>query len=625
MTNTITDNLYIQVQNAITNGLKLLEEPEPLKLSRWSDENFYLSAESSYNEGKWETLPPQTSIMDCMSNDDIRELTLFKSARVGFSKMMLACIAYNAEHKKRNQCIWQPVDADADEFSKSELDPMIRDVPVIKEIFPYFGKKNKYNTLGLKMFNGSTLYIRGGKSAKNYRRISLDVAYLDEIDAFDNDVDREGSPIKLAKKRLEGATFPKLIVGSTPKIKGTSLLERSFDSATYKFKYFIKCSDCKKEHALTWGGKDEKHGFKWELNDIGEAINVHHLCPHCQHSITQAGYIDVWEKGLWKTASGIHIDSDCIFRRADNSIVATPSKIGFHIWTAYLTIASWSQIVNEFLSCKEPSELKTFINQTLGELWEEDVGEKLEYTNLYNRREHYTVPNETIILTAGIDTQDDRFEIQIDAWGIKEERWSIDYLRLFGDLDKPIIWNKLAEVLRKTYSKEDGTLLNIKIVCQDHGGHYADEVNAFSKKMGRYFLIPIKGSSTLGNPVATWPRKKNKHGVYLTMIGTDSAKDILYNRLKKMEKGPGYWHFPVSEKFDETYFKQLTNEKRVKKYVSGGTKIVWDAENRPNEAWDCSVYSLAAVRIAQQAFGINLNPEKVVAPIKQRGSRSRGI
>ena len=140
-----------QIQKSVSYGLQSLYAPEPLRLSEWADENFYLSAESSYVQGRWETMPFQKAIMDSISNDDIRDVTWMKSARVGYTKCILAAIGYYAEHKKRNQGVWQPVDDDADEFVKTEIETMIRDVPVVQDAFPSYGRKAKENTLKQKV------------------------------------------------------------------------------------------------------------------------------------------------------------------------------------------------------------------------------------------------------------------------------------------------------------------------------------------------------------------------------------------------------------------------------------------------------------------------------------------
>ena len=610
------------LDNAIRVGLSALHRPEPMSLSEWAAENFYLSAESSYVQGSWEAFPFQLAILDAISNDDIREVWFPKSARVGATKMMLAAVGYFAEHRKRNQAIWQPVDDDADEFTKTEIDPMLRDVPALQQIFPHYNVRNKYNTLRQKQFIGSMLHIRGGKSAKNYRRLSVDVAFLDELDAFDPDVEHEGDPVTLASKRVEGSIFPKVVAASTPKTKGASLIEQRSETAEHYFRYFVPCPHCDHEQNLVWGGPDFKHGMKW---DKGAPETARYRCIECAGDFTQGEYLAAADSGRWRSVKadhegvehlvGVYIDRDGMFRTDEDHIVQTPASVAFHIWTAYSPMTSWEQIVREFIRAKPNREtLKTFVNTTLGETWQDEETEELDEEILYRRREryHHPMPEGANFITVGIDTQDDRFEILFDAWGAGEERWSLSYHRLYGDPTRHILWDRLAELLRgKTFAASDGTLYQAAICCQDHGGHFGDEVTAFSKRLGTRFLVPVKGSSVYGKPVATFPRKPNKNRVYLTEVGTDTAKDLLFQRLNIFEEGEGFWHFPLTEDFDRQFFHQLTAEKRITRWAQGQRREVWVDTNRPHEAWDCAVYSFAACRIAQQFLGMRLTARQV--------------
>ena len=622
----ITTETAQEIHKAVRRGLRTLEKPEPLRLSEWAAEHFYLAAESSYIEGKWEAYPYQVAIMDCMSNDDIRSVTMMKSARVGYTKMFVAAVGYFAEHKRRNQVIFQPVDDDAEDFVKDEIDPMIRDVPAVQRVFPYYATKSKYNTLSKKVFTGSTLDIRGGKAAKNYRRLSKDVAYYDEVDGFDRDIENEGDPITLGDKRTEGATFPKSIRGSTPKIKGESRIEELFDGADVRFRFHVPCPHCDHEQTLKWGGPEASFGIKWVAEDASTAA---YLCEKCGALFGHDEYVLYsLPRGRWVSEDGIWIDPDGYFRAENGEIIVPPEHVAFHIWTAY-SKTGWRKIVAEFLAARrEPGKLKTFVNTTLGESWEEDTGEKTDAQTLMLRRETYLAPAPLGVLavTASIDTQDDRFEIQYDGYGRGEERWSLGYTRLFGDPSRPQIWDKLAKALQKTFVREDGVILQVMVATQDHGGHYADEVNAFSKRMGVRFLIPVKGSSIAGRPVVVMPRKRNAKGVYLSEVGTDTAKSLLYQRYLITDPGPGYVHWPISEEFDRSYFDQVTAEKRKKKYTNGRPVVMWDAGGRRNEATDVSVYSLAAIRIAQQHFGLDLSvlpdPNDIVeAPVPTKRRR----
>ncbi|WP_371351197.1 terminase gpA endonuclease subunit, partial [Salmonella sp. M265] len=84
----------------------------------------------------------------------------------------------------------------------------------------------------------------------------------------------------------------------------------------------------------------------------------------------------------------------------------------------YSVFTTWLDMVGDWLNVKGDREkLITFVNTTLGETWEGDQGEKLEWENLYGRREIWQhLPARVAALTGFIDTQDDRYEARIWAW-----------------------------------------------------------------------------------------------------------------------------------------------------------------------------------------------------------------
>jgi len=612
----MSDNIYDGLQadtegeilRAVKNGCAVLHKPMPLSLPAWAEENFYLSAESSYVEGKWVAFPFQKALMGAISNDDIREVTFMKSARVGCTKIILASMAYFAEHKKRNQAVWQPSDSDADEFVKTEIDTMLRDVDCMHKVFPYRDMKHKNNTMQQKAFTGSMLHIRGGKAAKNYRRISVDVVYLDELDGFDHDIEREGDPVTLATKRTEGATFPKVVCGSTPKIKGSSMIERRFDEADVAVNFYIPCPHCDKMQFLKWGSPEADHGFKWEK---GAPDTVEYLCEHCQALFGQDEFLNVWGEGKWMTEDGYYLDdSGNLFTEYGKQVTA-PMAIGFKIWTAYSPMTEWSTLVREFERAKrDPRKLKGFVNLTLGESWEEDQGKKMDEHALADRREPYDaeVPDDVVLLTIGADCQDDRVEFGVTGWAAGEESYRIDFVIHHGDPSRDEFWSTLHRLMRRTYAKEDGTILDVKLVCIDSGGHFTDEVYRFCRNAGRTWAIPTKGSSQMGKPIATFPPKANRDRVYLTMIGTDTAKDLVYHRLQIEESGHGYCHFPDADWCNDSYFKQMTAERRKPKFNKQGVmSFDWFCPSgRRNEVFDIEVLNIAAIRILQQRYHVDL-------------------
>ncbi len=593
-----------EIERALKAGLQSLATVAPMRLSEWAAKNFYLSAESSYVEQKWEAYPYQTGIMDAMSNDEHEEVTFMKSARVGYTKMILAAIGYFAEHKRRNQAVWQPTDDDSDEFCKTELEPMLRDVSAMRKVFPSFQEKSKGNTMRQKKFLTSMLHMRGSKAAKNFRRLSVDVAILDELDGCDNDVEKEGSPVTLARKRIEGATYPKLICGSTGKLKGFSMIEARHDQADAQFKFHVPCKHCDERIVIRWGGKDKPFGFKWVDND---PTTVMHVCSECGGMMSQADYLECWVRGRWIAEDGTWIDENSNYRDAAGNQIETPKKVAFHVWTAYSPQTSWAQIVDEFLSAKnkakggDKSELKTFVNTTLGETWEEEV-EKADMHALMARAEAYplrVVQLGGLVLVAGVDVQDNRFEIVVWAIGRGEEMWVVDYMIIEANPADERDWAKLDVYLQTRFPHMAGNSLAIEGFSVDTGGHFTHQAYNFCRlvtKRRRAFAIrgdmrqgqPVKGRSSLQD--VNHKGKVIKSGVKLWHVGTDTAKDLIFGRLKVLQPGPGYIHF--SKDLPVEFYNQLTAEVRVIQRTAGGEQYRWVPIRKRNEVLDCTVYAL---------------------------------
>lgn len=620
----IASTLADRVKAAVNSGFKVCKRPEPVPLAQWADENFWLSPEGSTNEGRWETLPFQRAIMNAIGHPDIEQINIVKSARVGYTQMIRAALGYFLAHKARSQIVYQPTDSDAQNFMKSHAEPMIRDVPVVRDLAPWLGKKHRDSTLDQKRFsNGKKLFVLGGTAARNYREKSVDNVFYDELSKFDDDIECEGSPTFLGDKRFEHSIFPKSVRGSTPGIeptedgKGCQITVASRQALCY-FRRHVPCPHCHKEIVLRWGGVDCDYGIKWFNDDPKTAA---YMCEHCAALIENKHAMAMDEAGIWRCEkTGIYTINGEDYFSADGKQVDAPVSMSFHAWTACNPLTPWSKIVEGWLKTKgDRGTLKAFVNTTLGETWDETEGEKIEPNGLYMRREFYShpVPIDDCILTAAVDVQDDRLEIEVEAWREGEEQYSISYDRLYGDLSRAEIWEALARHLRQTFETPNGSKLEIRLTLIDSGGHYTDEAYNFSKKYGVLKCIPTKGHSVMGKPIVDFPRKRNKKGVYLTMIGTDTAKEVITNRLLIASPGEGFIHFPLNDQFDENYFKHLTNERKVPKIVKGRRTIVWDAGGRRNEPFDLKVLNLAAIRLLQQNFGINLSGLKP-QPVKEK-------
>ena len=585
----------------VQRGMTAFGVAKPVNLVDWAEENFYLSAESSYVEQRWRAWPFQRAILACIGNDAISEVCFQKSARVGWTKMLLAAIGYFAAHKRRNQAIWQPTDSDRDEFVKAEIDPMLRDVAAMREVMPRVSDRHKDNTLQIKKFIGSLLYLRGGTAAKNYRRISVDVAMLDEIDAFDADVEKDGDPVTLAAKRSEGATFPKLLIGSTPRLRGFSLVETRARAAEARYRYQIQCPECSGWHALTWFSEDEPHGMRWT---DGDPDTVRHLCPHCACLVDQGRFLRAAPSGRWVGDDGTTIDGHGVFRDADGDVITPPRRIAFFVWTAYSPAVSWPDLVREYLTAKEKSDegdenkLKAFVNTTLGETYEGEV-ERTDAEDLKARAEPFAlrlVPQDCLVLLAGCDTQDNRIEVGVWGFGRGSRMWTIDHRVFWGSPNEEKVWNELEEFLLETrYPHAARTELGITASAIDSGGHYTQAVYAFAHVHAGRNVFATRGRPSGEKHIkdgATqvdidWRGRRKKKGVVLWHIGTNHAKDLIHSRQGVTKPGPGYVH--LSNELQDEWFRQMAGEMRVTRRSTNGSLSRWTATRKRVEALDCAV------------------------------------
>jgi len=560
--------------DALLRGVK----PDPkLTLSEWADEYFYLSPESSATAGKWYSLPYQKGILDSMTDGDVEYITVMKSARVGYTKCLNIIVAACMAETPSNVMVVQPTIADAEGYSTSEITPMLRDVPCLQGLVADSRNRDNSNTMLRKNFTGGQLLLVGANSATGFRRVSVKVLLFDEVDGYPTSAGAEGDQIKLGIRRTEYFHDRKIVMGSTPTLKGYSRIESSFERSD-KRRYFVPCPFCDEYQYLKWSN------IEWPK---GEPKKARYRCENkeCDELIPHSKKRTMVERGEWRATAPFD------------------GHAGFHIWAAYSFSpnATWGHLAVEFLEAKEGGieTMQTWVNTALGETWEDDATEGVDSHQLAERRESYdaneVLPDGVILITAGVDVQDDRLELEILGVGRGEETWSIDYLTIVGDGGADTTWKKLDEVLRRTYFTSGGVELGIAAACIDSGGHHTQSVYDFVRGKGSRRIYAIKGMASVGKPMVGRPSRTNKGKIPLIPLNTIAAKDLLYARLKLGDAGSGYCHFPMS--YDDEYFAMLTAEKVATRYVKGVPKREYIQTRKRNEALDCRVYAMAALRL----------------------------
>jgi len=580
-----------------------LSPPPEMSLSEWAEKKAYLSSESSAEPGKWRSIPYQVGIMDAISDKDIERCTFMKSARVGFTAILKHAIGYYAEQDPSPMLLAQPTIDDAKGFSVEEIGPMIRDTPALAKIALSENDPGSGVTQLKKRFkNGASLGLIGANSARGFRRVTIRVMMFDEVDGYPATAGDEGDQIKLGIKRTETFWNRKIIIGSTPTIKGASRVAAHFEASDKRF-YVVHCPQCDGRLILKWSNKSD-YGVPIELPsgvkyatmgwEKGEPETAHMVCGHSGCIIEEEHKVSMVAGGAWVATR------------------SSPGHAGFHIWAGYSLFpnASWPNLVREFTEIMERKDwlgLQVFVNTVLGEAWE-SRGDRIEGSALFNRREDYgdVAPAQTVAVTAGVDIQGDRIEIERVAWAPTYESWGLGKTIIYGDPTGTAIWDALHENLMKPTQHELGHEMSLLAAAID-SGYLTNTVTAWcSERWGRRWWA-IKGQSGSGRPI--WPKKasKTKDKFPQFIIGVDEAKELTYGRLRLDEPGPGYCHFNKS--YDEDHFEQMAAEEVVVEYERGQPIRKWQLRpgRKRNEGLDIRVYALAAFESAKI---MGFNPTK---------------
>jgi phage terminase large subunit GpA-like protein len=575
---------------------RLCLPPPKLSLSQWADVHFRLSPESSAHPGPWRTLPYQRAILDALSDPAIERVSWMKSARVGATKCMNAAVAY---HMAQDPCpimVVQPTVEDAEGYSKDEIAPMVRDVPVLAGLVVTARSSDNASTVLAKVFPGGKLLMVGANSARGFRRVSIRFLAFDETDGYPASAGDEGDQIRLGIRRTEHYWNRKIYAASTPTLSGASRIEELFLAGDQR-RYHVPCLACGVFDVLVFrqemGG--EGHYMAWPE---GRPEAAHFVCSTCGRAIEHKQKREMVEAGAW---------------RAEREFAGHAS---FHLWAAYsyAANATWGQIAAEYVesSAAGAEQLKTFWNTVLGLPWA-TAGDAPEWRRLWDRRESYpigTVPAGVQLLTAGVDVQKDRLVYEVVGWGPGKESWSVEAGVLPGDTasEGAGAWRELDALLAREWTRADGAVLPIAVLAVDSGWS-TQTVYAWASRYPASRVMATKGvtgaaRALLGvaSPAPSGPvpsGRKLARTCLLWPVGVDLAKSELYGwlRLEAPTDGspppPGYCHVP---EYDEEWFRQLTAEQLVTvRKRTGHTTTEWQIQpGRQNHFLDARIYARAA-------------------------------
>lgn len=591
-------------------------EPDPIHLtiSEWADQRRYLSSRSAAEPGKWTTkrTPYLREPMDSLSPQDSCEaVVMLFGSQLGKTETGLNFVGYIIDVSPGPGLMVQPTDKMGKMVVRQRLDPALQESPSLaQKVSPAKGRDGG-NNLESKEFPGGIFIIAGANSPANLASMPIRYLFLDEIDRYPGDVGGEGDPVNLARARTRTYGNSKELITSTPTEHGSSRIDEEFETTDQRY-FYVPCPECNESQVLKFAN------LRWDREKIdGKVVHkpetVEYCCEHCGSLIPE-------HKKTWMLEAGEWVPHKPEVKR----------RKGYHLNSLYSPLGwyTWEKIVRDFIETENrPALLKTFVNTVLAETWHEK-GDVPDWEAIYRRRKSYKFghcPEGVLFITAGVDVQRDRIEVEIVGWGRDFKSWSVDYLVFAGETSEQKPWDDLWELLNKQWPvKGSKVKIPLSMMAVDSSDQ-TQMVYTQVREIADDRVMAVKGMDNQILQVSQ-PRymdidyngKKIYRGVRLWPVGVSIIKTELYGffRLKPpLEEGVdtpvGFCEFP---QYNPEYFKGLTAEQRIRRTINGQTRMRWEKKYERNEPLDCRVYARAAAFV----FGLDRFSEEQFKQLEAR-------
>lgn len=537
------------------------------------------------------------------SHTPYERVVLWFATQLGKSEVLYNSVMQRIHTDPQDMMMVQPTLQDAQDHSAQRFLPTIMQTPAMHGKVAVRKSRDESTSWRSRSIQGGfTVFFGGANSAASLASKPLGFAVADEVDKWPADVDNEGPPLGLLEERMSNFSRRKLIIASTCSIKGQSLIEREYLASDQR-RYHVPCPHCGELQILEWGAKTD-YGLKWLKTESGQARpdTAVYICRHCGSAIEEHKKEFMLANGIWiPQAPGAGMG-----KRAGFWLNKLYSPLGWKGWPSL--VEEWEEVQGEKKKGNS-APLKKFLNSSLAETWEE-TGSGGDAKAMASRAEDYPigiVPRGGLMLTMGVDTQPDRLEARVWTFGRGEESWLVARHVIYGDpnLDENTEgspWTRLTEIRSTPIVHASGAQMLIEATCVDTGGHNTHSVYAYCRNHERANVLAIKGASSYGKAVlgkpslidVSWRGKTQARSLKLWLVGTDTAKHLLYGRMRVTQVGPGYIHTPKGLELTDEY-EQMTAARLMPVVVQGRASMRWiTPHGHREEAGDCMVYAYAA-------------------------------
>jgi phage terminase large subunit GpA-like protein len=570
----------------VTNAAKKAFKPPDTRTPwEWAESNVRLDPTSPF-QGFWKSdiSPWVRELMEVFADNEVTDISVMCSAQSAKTQTMI-CLLMWALSEEPSPTMWVTSTGDEAAFlMKTRLIPTIKScAPVVDQLID---DRNAVNKMEVQL-KGSSLIVVGSSSPSRLQSKPVRWLFLDEVRNYP-----EGA-LEMVLKRTRAYWNARRCIVSTPDMYNDAT-HRAYIQGDQRVWHF-QCRSCNEFFPMSW-----EH-VKWDENEITKNEKGYDFDELAQtvrfECVCGEKYYDNPPDRRHFVSSGKYISLNAN---------APKNRTSFH-WNALLPPwVKWRDLVEEFLIAKQStyngdmSPLKDFINESLGEPWEDRLGDFEDYAILQDRMVDYKLNEEWDEEEIRFLSADKQAKGGIHYWYVvrafaKEGARSrlIDFGRVGGD-------KELLEVAEANNVHPDN--------CMVDSGFDTTSVYKFCQKYG---WKPMKGSGNQGfkhrnkktgrlsTQLWTWTKAEvgigtREHGLHkairLFLWSNDGLKDMFAELIQGFV---GDWTIPRS--VEKEYIRQITAEKRIQTTdIKGRSKYEWIPVRKDNHLLDCELMIIVA-------------------------------
>lgn len=490
--------------------------------------------------------------------------------------------------------------------NQPDAEDFVRDrfLPTMKTCLPVADKLLRQTKLGF-TFSTMPLYFVGAGSLAKLQGKPIKKLWLDEVRNY-----KKGAFDTVMKRVRSFGDLAQVFIISTPGLKGDSV-DLEYLKGDQRVWHF-PCPGCGKQWSLHNPENPHRlpNQLKWDTNETtkpGGHYNFDKLsetirwqCDVCGHVMRDT---PTERKAICRTGKFIAMNPS-----------APRNHVSF-TWNALLPWwVKWRSVVEEFLHARAAARLgnkepmKTFVNETLGESWTDELGVIEDWGSLTPRMQDYGFgeawPEETTRFMAA-----DRQES-----GGEHYFWVIRSFSSTGSKSRLVAYGRAATLMElETIRRQHN--VGLEHCCIDSGWK-AGEIYRFCLSSGwkpfkgepeaEYFLVQVKTGpkstktirriyqKTFVDPYLGQQGQGRKTLRLYRHVG-NATKDLLAEFMQGLV---GEWSIPRITARD--YLRQVTAERREEvKTTTGQVKRIWRRATKDNHYFDCELIILVAAVITR--------------------------